>query len=84
MQYTVYLKFKKCDIPNTQISAEIYRIPDLKSACILYTQIPWPTLIKIKDCACVIMIELITYMQCLRLNFWIMYLMGGLDRDIGR
>ena len=37
-RYTLYLKFKKHDIPNTHISAEIYRIPDLKSPCIPYTQ----------------------------------------------
>ena len=43
-KYTLYLKFKKRDIPNTHISAEIYRIPDLKSPCIPYTQKPWPTL----------------------------------------
>ena len=43
-RYTLYLKFKKHDIPNTHISAEIYRIPDLKSPCIPYTQKPWPTL----------------------------------------
>ena len=35
-RYTLYLKFKKRDIPNTHISAEIYRIPDLKSPCIFY------------------------------------------------
>ena len=45
-KYTLYLKFKKRDIPNTHISAEIYRIPDLKSPCIPYTQKPWPTLKK--------------------------------------
>jgi len=43
-RYTLYLKFRKHDIPNTHISAEIYRIPDLKSPCIPYTQKPWPTL----------------------------------------
>ena len=43
-RYTLYLKFKKRDIPNTHISAEIYRIPDLKSPCIPYTRKPWPTL----------------------------------------
>jgi len=45
-KYTLYLKFKKRDVPNTHISAEIYRIPDLKSPCIPYTQKPWPTLIR--------------------------------------
>ena len=39
-RYTLYLKFKKRDLPNTHISAEIYRtcIPDLKSP--LYTVYP--------------------------------------------
>ena len=37
-RYTLYLKFKKRDIQNTHISAEIYRIPDLKSP--LYTIYP--------------------------------------------
>ena len=48
-KYTLYLKFKKRDIPNTHISAEIYRIPDLKSPCIPYTQKPWPTLTKVSQ-----------------------------------
>jgi len=47
-RYTLYLKLKKRDIPNTHISAEIYRIPDLKSPCIPYTQKPWPTPITTK------------------------------------
>ena len=38
-RYTLYLKFKKHDMPNTHISAEIYRIPDLKRPCIPYTHI---------------------------------------------
>ena len=43
-RYTLYLKFKESDIPNTRIQAVIYRIPDIKSPCIPYTQKPWPTL----------------------------------------
>ena len=42
--YTVYLKFKESDKPNTRLLTAIYRIPDLKSPCIPYTQKPWPTL----------------------------------------
>ena len=41
--YTLYLKFKESGIPNTRIKALIYRIPDLKSPCIPYTQKSWPT-----------------------------------------
>ena len=44
-RYTLYLKFKESDLPNTLIYAAIYLIPDLKSPCIPYTQKPWPTLI---------------------------------------
>ena len=47
--YTVYLKFKESDIPNTRIYAAIYRIPDLKSPWIPYTQKPWPTLIYVQS-----------------------------------
>ena len=43
-RYTLYLKFKESDIPNTRIYAAIYRIPNLKSLRIPYTQKPWPTL----------------------------------------
>ena len=42
--YTVYLKFKESDKPNTRLLTAIYRIPDLKSPCIPYTQKPWLTL----------------------------------------
>ena len=38
-------EIQESDIPNTRISAAIYRILDLKSPCIPYTQKPWPTLI---------------------------------------
>ena len=43
-RYTLYLKFKESDIPNTRIYAAIHRIPNLKSPRIPYTQKPWPTL----------------------------------------
>ena len=43
-RYTLYLKFKESDVPNTRIKAAIYGIPNLKSPCIPYNPKPWPTL----------------------------------------